>query len=198
MKFKVGDKVRARDDLVVGRKYGSLTWWNCMDCELKGKSLEISGVNTTCNGYIYYRVGSYSVAPEMLEPVTDKEETPMEKIVIYRKDNQVIAKYYKGGKTVQAEATCSQNDTFDFETGANMAMDRAMALMKEEEIGYSWVKCVGYRQKDEFYFTVNKKYKIYDNGKITTDMGHTYTNKTTKEEMLQFLSRWYIFEECEE
>lgn len=68
--------------------------------------------------------------------------------------------------------------------------------MKGEEIGYSLVKCVGYRQNHEFAFTVDKEYKIYNNGKITNDNGYVYSNSKTKEEALDFLSEWYIFEEA--
>lgn len=143
------------------------------------------GYNLSCSDiYIY--------TDEMLEPVDDAIP---EKLFIYRNSNKTIAKYYKGDKTVTAEAKCAPEDEFDFEYGAKLAMDRAIEKMKEEEIGYSLVKCVGYRQNREFTFTVDKVYKIYNNGKITNDNGYTYSGSKTKEKALDFLSDWYIFEE---
>lgn len=189
MKFKVGDKVRVRKDLIIGKWYGKDTFSIGMKDTLGGvyevKKIFDFGYKLDCSGtYIY--------TDEMLEPVWCLEE----KIVTYRKDNKVIAKYYKDNKTVTAEAKCAPEDEFNFEYGAKLAMDRAIEKMKEEEIGYSWVRCVGYRQKHEFNFTVGKKYKIYDNGTLISDDDFNYgTVSDSKKETLDFISNWYIFEE---
>lgn len=50
------------------------------------------------------------------------------------------------------------------------------------------VKCLG----TERYFTPGNVYKI-KHGKITNDKGFTYVEKTNHE-VLEFLSRWYLFE----
>lgn len=50
------------------------------------------------------------------------------------------------------------------------------------------VKCLG----TERYFTPGNVYKI-KHGKITNDNGFTYVKKTNSE-VLEFLSRWYLFE----
>lgn len=111
----------------------------------------------------------------------------------------------ENGKIVRKASTkCSDSDTFNFEIGAQIAMKR----LKLEEVPaedlvekpkYSLVKCVGYTQTTEFYFTVGKTYKIYDDGKITNENKFTYDENfaTSKEEMLKYLSKWYIFEEVE-
>lgn len=190
MKFKVGDKVRIRKDAVVDQVYNGLTLFPWMKEEAKDVNKII---NTYGNGRYGIDTTSYVYDFSMLEPVDD--DIMPEKLVIYREDNKTIAKYYKGDKTVTAEAKCAPEDEFDFEYGAKLAMDRAIEKMKEEEIGYSWVRCVGYRQNREFTFTVDKVYKIYNNGKITNDNGYTYSGSKTKEEALNFLSDWYIFEE---
>ena len=189
MKFKVGDKVRVKKDLVIGSWYGKDTFSSGMKDSLGGvfevEKIVGYGYNLSCSDiYIY--------TDEMLEPVDDAIP---EKLVIYRNSNKTIAKYYKGDKTVTAEAKCAPEDEFDFEYGAKLAMDRAIEKMKEEEIGYSWVRCVGYRQKYEFAFTVGRAYKIYNDGKITNDNGYVYFSSETKEEALDYLSNWYIFEE---
>lgn len=74
------------------------------------------GYNLSCSDiYIY--------TDEMLEPVDDAIP---EKLVIYRNSNKTIAKYYKGNKTVTAEAKCSPEDEFSFEHGAKLAMDEPL------------------------------------------------------------------------
>ena len=189
MKFKVGDKVRVKKDLVIGNWYGKDTFSSGMKDSLGGV-FEVEKI--VGYGYILSCSDIHIYTDEMLEPVDDAIP---EKLVIYRNSNKTIAKYYKGNKTVTAESKCAPEDEFDFEYGAKLAMDRAIEKMKEEEIGYSWVRCVGYRQKREFNFTVGGKYKIFSNGRITDDMGYTYISKETKEDMLSFLGDYYIFEE---
>lgn len=190
MKFKVGDKVRIRRDAVINQLYNGIALFSWMKEEAKDVNKVTQVYN---NGYCEIDTTPYTYDFSMLELI--KEPTAFEKLVIYRKDNKTIAKYYKGNKTVTAEAKCAPEDEFDFEYGAKLAMDRAIEKMKEEETGYSWVKCVGYRQKEFFDFTVGEKYKIFDNGRITDDTGYTYISEDTKEDMLNFLGKFYIFEE---
>ena len=58
-------------------------------------------------------------------------KSKMEKIVIYREDNKVIAKYYKGDEVVIAVAKCAPEDEFDFGYGAKLAMNRAIEDKKK-------------------------------------------------------------------
>lgn len=190
MKFKVGDKVRIREDLVIGRTYGGITNYSFLS-EKDGHLGAQTITRITNSGNYRLDKATFTYSGEMLEPV--KEEVS-EKLVIYRKDNKTIAKYYKGDKTFEAEAKCSPEDEYDFKTGAELAMNRVMDKTKEKD-GYSWVKCVGYCQKFEFHFTVGKEYKIFNNGNITNDNGYTYESEHSKKAMLDFLSKWYIFEE---
>lgn len=191
MKFKVGDKVRVKKDLVIGNWYGKDIFSIGMKDTLGGV-YEVKEIFDF--GYKLDYSDTYIYTDEMLETVWCLEE----KIVIYRKDNKVIAKYYKGDKTVTAEAKCAPEDEFDFKYGAKLAMDRAIEKMQEEEVGYTWVRCVGYRQNHEFNFIVGKEYKIFDNGKIVNENGFNYQGSyanSSKEETLEFLNKWYIFEE---
>ena len=50
------------------------------------------------------------------------------------------------------------------------------------------VKCL----RDERFFIPGNVYKV-KHGKITNDNGYTYVKKTNSE-VLEFLSRWYLFE----
>ena len=188
MKFKVGDKVRVREDLIIGKWYGKDTFSIGMKDTLGGvyevKKIFGFGYKLDCSDIYVY-------TDEMLELVCCFEE----KIITYRKDNKVIAKYYKGNKTVTAKAKCAPEDEFDFEYGAKLAIDRAIEKMNEEEIGYTWVKCVGYRTKEYFSFTVDKRYKMYNDGKIIDDTGFIFSCSDNKKDTLSFLSDYYIFEE---
>ena len=191
MRFKVGDKVRVKEGLVVGRTYGGITNYSFLS-ETDGNL----GVQTitciTSSGNYRLDKATFIYSGEMLEPVKEKVS---EKLVFYRNGDKTIAKYYKGDKTFEAEAKCSPEDEYDFKTGTKLAMNRVMDKAKQEDIGYSWVKCVGYCQKSEFRFTVGKEYKIFNNGNITNDYGYTYAGEHSKKAMLDFLSKWYIFEE---
>lgn len=191
MKFKVGDKVRVKKGLVGDICYDGVYFTYGM-AELSGKIFTVERADV--GGYYFLNDGfGYCWTESTLEFALS------EKLVIYREDNKTIAKYYKGDKTVTAEAKCAPEDEFNFEYGAKLAMNRAIEKMKKEEIGYGWVKCIGYRQNKEFCFTVDKKYKVYDDGRITSDDGYTYGGKdgcsNSKEEVMKFLSEWYIFEE---
>ena len=121
-KFKVGDKVRVRQWEDMEKEFG-------LDCKgsinkrpyftpaMKkycGQTLTIDGVSF--NGYYTVQECVWSFCDEMFEPV--KENT----IVIYKKDNKVIALDKSTGKT--GEAICNSEDTFDFYTGADLAYER--------------------------------------------------------------------------
>ena len=68
MKYKVGDKVRVRSDLVVGEYYGGLYFHTCME-RLKGKEYTIEMIRTTGNIKLIESI--YILSPEMLEPVDE-------------------------------------------------------------------------------------------------------------------------------
>ena len=68
MRYKVGDRVRVRKDLVVGNVYGGILFDKKM-CSWLGKIVEISKVYTC-----YYRTcncTSFVLTDDMIEPITD-------------------------------------------------------------------------------------------------------------------------------
>ena len=73
MKFKVGDKVRVRDDLVVGKSYKpSLKFVDGME-KFKGKEFEVVGINKEDYTPTYMLTGSsFRWNDEMLDPVVTK------------------------------------------------------------------------------------------------------------------------------
>ena len=67
MKYKIGDKVRVRKDLVPNSEYGGVYYVDAMD-ELKGKECVITNV-----GDVAYQLNNFTCwwSEEMLEPVNE-------------------------------------------------------------------------------------------------------------------------------
>jgi len=128
MKYKVGDKVRVKNDLVCGKKYymESPKTYNVfvepME-KLRGQVVTISGISS-CGSYHVRECprspwGEFCWTDEMFEPVA---ETCNKKIVITADGMKTIARLYDGNKIVKtAIARCSPDDTFDFATGTRIA-----------------------------------------------------------------------------
>lgn len=116
MKFKVGDKVRILDGSNLKYCRGGYV------SDMKNYVGKVCTTSEMCK-HIEGRPDGYRLkdecyswderALELVEP---------ESIVIYRKDNKVIAFDKSTGKT--ATARCDPADTFDFMTGAKLAFER--------------------------------------------------------------------------
>ena len=70
-KFKIGNKVKLRDDLEVGRDYGEITFLRDMK-DLQGKELTIDRISQQGN-YIL-KEGRFYYSEEMLEKVNDTDD----------------------------------------------------------------------------------------------------------------------------
>ena len=70
-KFQIGDKVKLRDDLEVGRDYGEITFLRDMK-DLQGKELIIDNISRQGN-YIL-KEGRFYYSEEMLEKVNDTDD----------------------------------------------------------------------------------------------------------------------------
>lgn len=120
-KFKVGDKVRVKNVEV-----GTFSCdWPFVEAMVKyiGKKFTIA---EDCGNGIYRFISSpFNWAEDWLEPA----ET--ETIVIYRNGDKTIALDKTTGK--KAEAKCSEDDTYDFYTGAKIAFERLIGEDKAEE-----------------------------------------------------------------
>ena len=164
MKYKVGDKVRVRDDIEVYREYKmedskELAWINPEMLKFKGEILTITEIN---------QYGKYSVKEDNeLWSWTDEMFSGLAvsrpKIVITTDGKTTTAKMYKGKKLLKAaESSCSPEDTFDFAVGAKIAFDR---LMKNVEMNIK-VICINDVPRSDF-----TKGKIY-----TVKNGFLYGN----------------------
>lgn len=146
------------------------------------------------NRYHVKEVIDWSFTDEMLETVKKNEEIT-EQIIITCEGKTLFGEYYKNGKCVKANTWVSE-DGCNLESRESSLIDKLTDLYSQNN-NYSLVKCIGYTQCICFNFTVGKIYKVYNNGKITSDNGYTYDNQTDKESILRHLSQWYLFEEIE-
>lgn len=166
-KFKVGERYKCVADSVE-----------------KGAVIEITGINGL---FVFYKdlIGKtygggkkfhiQSPFAETLEKVTN------DTIVIYRKDNKVIALDKTTGKN--AEARCNPADEFDFYTGAKLAFQRLLSEEKKPDSGVREVKRrakVGEYIKIVFPFLALGRYSKDDVLKVTIDADSTGCFALTK------------------
>ena len=126
MKYKVGDKVRIRKDLIVGMGHGVVRVTENM-LGLAGSIATVKRIIAS-REYLLDISERYIWTDEMLEDV----ESGVLMIKIYQDGNRVIAK--KEGKF--GVARCSPEDKFDILTGAKLALER----LEEECKPYAWLK----------------------------------------------------------
>lgn len=149
MKYKVGDMVRIRKDLVVGDLYGSCLFVEGMQ-NLCGEIARITEVHEHIRDYCIASSHLYWT-DEMFEDVDTEVQGMNKRVVIYDDENEVIA--YCGDKV--GVARCHPDDKFDFYTGAKLALER----LEEAENPYAWLK-----ERVEYYIpdvTDNDLYEIY-------------------------------------
>jgi hypothetical protein len=125
-KFKVGDKVRILD----GSKIKNYTDGWCGSLKrYTGRNSTVIDVMDFVDGRVGYKLyGTNNFTFDERSLKYAEHET----IVIYRKDNEVIALDKRTGK--KAIAKCSPEDTVDFNVGAKLAFDRLMNGNKESTI----------------------------------------------------------------
>ena len=95
-KFKVGDKVKVRDDLKVGRDYGGITFLRDMK-DLRGKELTIDYISQQGN-YIL-KEGRFYYSEEMLEKVIDDSDLLEFALNKLNTTKDELRREYKNNKT---------------------------------------------------------------------------------------------------
>lgn len=124
MKYRVGDKVKVRQDLVTNKRYGNDTFILDMKPYL-GKIMTIDKITDKGKYKLKEDNVKWNWTDEMLEDVE-------EGIDIIVDGNKVIAK--KDNKV--GIARCSPEDEFDIFIGTKLAIDR----LEEKCKPYSWLK----------------------------------------------------------
>lgn len=176
-KFKVGDKVRVK-------KYKERPYyWND-----KGKMDHLMGKIVTINSIMSrYLLCVFDEKYNRDWFFKERDFEPVnETIVIYRKDQSVIALDKTAGKT--AEARCNPADTFDFMTGAKLAFERLTSTrellntkIRITNVPFTPIAC---------RLTVGKIYEVKD-GKFTNDQGDIfplYSSLHNIEELRMYLT----------
>lgn len=119
MKYKVGDKVRVRKDLIHANVYDGYVVLADM-LGYSGGEVTIAAVHPD-HYHIKEDHGIRLWTDKMFEPIC------AEKIVITSDGATTTARKYDGKKIVkEAKAVCSKDDTFNFDVGAKLAMDRLL------------------------------------------------------------------------
>ena len=95
-KFKIGDKIRLRDDLEVGRDYGGITFLRDMK-DLQGKELTIDRISQQGN-YIL-KEGRFYYSEEMLEKVNDTDDLLEFALGKLNMTKEELRREYKKNKT---------------------------------------------------------------------------------------------------
>lgn len=160
-KFKVGDRVRGIYGKIKGYK-GVVVETNTGShdrtilCRFKNfDGHNGNGVTRRGKYYDYDTSDYWYVLPHDIELIKD------ETIVIYRKDDKVIALDKRTGE--KTEAKCHPDDEFNFETGAKLAFERLLEEQEKEERYYNG-KIIF--TKGDNVFQTGHIYDVVD-GKIT-------------------------------
>lgn len=161
-KFKVGDRVVTTCGVFAVEKgmVGTVVDFDCFAgrvlVKFDGWHNGHDGRGDTASGKRYEGNACYYISDKFLKKFN-------ETIVLYRKDNRVIAFDKSTGE--KAETICSPEDTFDFRIGARLAFQRLMGEPEEEPVPMP--------------FKYNGKV-IFTKGDGTFKTGHIYEVKDGK------------------
>lgn len=161
-KFKVGDVVKPNKK--ADENYTITTTSVVREAivtELRDYTMEIKIIKGSCS------VGEVFTVEEKCFDLVRKAK--QETIVIYRKDNKVIALDKSTGE--KAEANCNPADEFDFRTGAKLAFNRLMGEDVKPDNGVREVKRKA--KVGEYIKIVDAKPFLipYENGEIFRVIG---------------------------
>ena len=95
-KFKIGDKVKLRDDLEVGEDYGEITFLRDMK-DLQGKELTIDRISRQGN-YIL-KEGRFYYSEEMLEKINDTDDLLEFALNKFNMTKEELRRGYENSKT---------------------------------------------------------------------------------------------------
>lgn len=175
-KFKVGDRVRGisratkgYEGVVVEVDSGSQR--DDILCRFKNFHGH-NGNGVTKRGKDYDTSDHWYVQPHWIELIKD------ETIVIYRKDDKVIALDKRTGK--KTEAKCHPDDKFNFETGAKLAFERLLEEPEKKEERYYNGKII-FTKGDHVFFKTGHIYEIIDGKFANTKLPIGYAFKSLQD-----------------
>lgn len=177
-KFKIGDKVKVKEDLIIGEQYGSYIFIGGMENSL-GKVYEIIGSYTPHVYILDYDDNSkddykYLFTEEMLESISKGAPSiSPEKITITRNDNTFITEYFDGKETITHELKYMQSANVKSSTGFESAFKNIIEEIKRNEPYTGKIVYIG---NSHSQFT---KGKIYDVkiGRCIDDYNNLYGNE---------------------
>ena len=164
-KFKVGDRVRIRENSVLRSHYDYVPE---METYCGSVATIASCLYDDRYNLIEFRWTWYE---EMLMPESSK-------ILITTDGTSTLARLYDGKNVVKtAEAKCAQGDTFNFDVGAGIAFDRLMGRAKAVDPQDKPQSVKLYCVKPLIsWLTKGKVYESVD-GRITVDSDVNHTDK---------------------
>ena len=185
-KFKVGDRVKVKKDAItlnintVG-ECGTVKKLLDNSCSVEFDKF-VRGHN--CGGFAKEGHG-WNCAEDDLDLVKTQNET----IVIYRKDNKVIALDKSTGE--KAEAKCNPADEFDFRAGAKLAFSR---LMGEDVKPDNGVREVKRKAKVGEYVKIvdaSPLFNAYKNGDVFKVVSVSRSGVEIKKDETQVTAAWH-------
>lgn len=140
-KFKVGDKVRVRSDLIGKMYFMEDKVSDCLFADEmerhSGKVVTIAGIDAK-RYYIKEDDCMFHWVDEMFSGLAT-EQPRREFIVIHRDGNVMTAEHRVNREVIKSgTATCNVSDKFDFDMGAKLAFDRLMNRQNIEEAVKAW------------------------------------------------------------
>lgn len=131
MKYKVGDKVKIRDDLKRGFEGHGEVYVTLDMSEQRGKVFHIKSVLKTDGSFTRYKLTEDLYSRYWTDDMFEMK--PKHKpIVIYQKDDDTIVALDKETQK-EGKAICSKCDKFDFMVGAKLALERLSDKLTENE-----------------------------------------------------------------
>lgn len=128
MKFKVGDKVKFKKDLEVGKYYGGIEYLDLMDKDKdKDTIYTIGEARGVCLTLLINGRWKWFVTPEMIEYAEEDTAPTITQHLI--RGNKTIVKLSNGKVGI---AQCSPEDKFDVYEGLRVATARAYGREIEE------------------------------------------------------------------
>lgn len=166
MKLKVGDRVRIKSER--GDHWnadGKMDKWMGQEATINEIQGGIIHIKEDAREYFGGKLDGWFWREEDFE-LLDEEET----LIICRKGNETIGIKKKNGKEIRRElAKCHKDDTYSFQTGAELVMERIFSP-EQPKMFDAKVVCVHSESED---FTKGKVYEV-DNGTLQGN-GNNYS-----------------------